>query len=373
MNTTPKFFKNQWGDLQGKLDVAVWSQVRDAWDAKQYLQAFHKLLDYVNVELRANFGDASQTQFTIPHGSVIVTIKITGDTIAITCPLVDITNAVRIPVLRRMAELNFSPLNLAQVKLTGNQLAFNYTAALDTCEPYKMYYVLREICQTADRYDDELIEKFKATTLQEPKVKRPSPAQIDSVWNSVLEIIQETNSYIQYFNGNNWQGSSLDMLILACKRIDLCTQVQGYTKSELEQMLGTLQDGKISTHERIQSGQKFFQQLQAAGKEAFQKNLYETVVFVPEKSRVNGEQVKNIVKGYHEQAVKYNNDKNYIGSCIESLYCYYDLFYKNSMDHAINDLLLEALGNAAGKSWQDSSPVLIAGLQTIVNTNYSNN
>lgn len=373
MNTTPKFFKNQWGDLQGKLNSAVWTQVRDAWDQKNYLAAFHKLLDYINSDLRTKFGDSSQTLFVVPHGSVVVTIKITGDTIAVTCPLADITNAVRIPVLRRIAELNFSPLVLAQVKLMGNQLVFNYSATLDTCEPYKMYYVLREICQTADRYDDELIEKFKAANLQEPKIKKPSPEQIDVVWNSVLEIIQETNTYIQYFNGNNWYGSSLDILMLACKRIDLCAQIQGFTKTELERIIATLGDTKINTHDRILAGQKFLQQIQASGKEAFQKNLYEAEVFVPEKARINGEQVKNIVKGYHEQVVKFHNDKNHIGSCIESLYCYYDLFYKNSMDHAINALLLEALGNAAGKTWQDASPVLMAGLQTIVNTNYSNN
>lgn len=373
MNSTPKFFKNQWGDLQGKLDAGIWPQVRDAWDSKQYLNAFHKLLDYTNGELRTKFGDASQTQFVVPHGSVVVTIKITGETVNITCPLVDITNATRVPLLRRIAELNFSPLNLAQVKLTGNQLTFNYTATLDTCEPYKMYYVLREICQTADRYDDEFIEKFKATNLQPPKIKKPASDQLDLAWNSVLEIIHETNAYVQYFNGNNWYGSSLDMLVLACKRIDLCTQVQGYTKNELEQTIGMLGDGKLSTQERIQNCQKFLQKIETAGKEAFQKNLYESEVFVPEKTRTNGEQVKNIVKGVYEQVVKFHNDKNYIGSCIESFYCYYDLFYKNSMDHSVNNVLLEALGNASGKTWQDASPVLMAGLQTIVNTNYSSN
>src|SRR5690606_36270391 len=109
------------------------------------------------------------------------------------------------------------------------------------------------------------------------------------------------------------------------------------------------------------------------GKEAFLKNLYQSEVFIPEKWRTNGEQVKSNIQNAVNNVQKYHNDKNYIGSVIESLYCIYDLFYKNNMDDAVNNILIGALTNSSGKSWEESSGILMTGLQTISNTDFKAN
>lgn len=371
MNTTPKFFPNLWGDLQGNLDTSIWTRVTEAWQGKHYQDSFYTLLDYINPSLRATFGNSTQTEFNIPHGSVVVNISIKNDAVEVNCPLVDISEATRIPLLRKVTELNFYPLCLAQIKLTSNQLSFHYSGTLDTCEPYKTYYVLKEICQTADRYDDEFREKFKAKNLVEPRVKYFSAEEVSKAWAQTNEIITETLAYVAYFDAQRWFGSSLDFLVIALKRIDLCVQVQGFLKNELERVLGDLGNGNLNVTERLQTGKKFLQQLQAMGQEAFSRNLYQAETFVPEKWRTNGEQVKGSIQNALGHVQKFHTDKNYIGSCIESLFCIYDLFFKNNMDHAVNNILIGALTNAAGKSWQESSEILLNGLQTIANTQFT--
>src|SRR3954463_9141760 len=100
MTTTPKFYVNLWGDLQGNLNTAAWGASMDAWNARNYQDSFFKLLDYINPSLRSKYGNAAQTTFEVPHGSVLVSIVLKNNNIEITCPFVDITEAVRVPLLR---------------------------------------------------------------------------------------------------------------------------------------------------------------------------------------------------------------------------------------------------------------------------------
>lgn len=373
MNNSPKFFVNLWGDLQGNLDSSSWKRVTQAWQERRYEDTFFTLLDYINPSLRNTYGDPTQTQFKVPHGSVVVDLAMKNGMIEINCPLVDIAEATRIPLMRKVAELNFYPLALAQIRLTSNHLTFHYSTTLDTCEPFKIYYVLKEICVTADRYDDEFREKFKAKNLVEPKVKYLSAGETEKAWNSVSEIINETFAYQAYFDSQRWYGSTLDFMVLALKRIDLCAQVQGFLKNEIERVIGELNNGNLNINERIQKGRALLQQIQQMGHDNFARNVYRSEVFIPEKWRTNGEQVKSSIKNAYAQVEKFHNERNYIGSCIESLYCIYDLFFKNNMDNAVNNILIGALTNASEKTWEESSGILYTGLQTIMNTTFTTN
>jgi hypothetical protein len=368
MQSTPKFYKNLWGDLQGNLTASFWATTMKAWQEGRFQDSFYSLLDYINPSLRNTYGNPTQTEFLVPHGSVVVSIKVNNGVLDVSCPLVDISSATRIPLLRRVAELNFYPLVLAQIKLaSSHQLSFHYSSTLNTSEPFKTYYVLKEICLTADRYDDEFREKFKAKSLVEPKVKYFSPAQTDLAWAQVNEIINETFQFITWCDAQRWFGSSLDFTVIGLKRISFCSQLQGFLKSEIDRIIADITNPQINFNERLQNGRNFLAQIQSAGKESFVKNLYLAEVFVPEKWSMNVEQVKKSIETAVVTINKSYQERNYIGGSIQALYCIYDLFNKNNMDHATNTILVNALSAASGKSWQESSGILLGGLQTIQN------
>ena len=370
MNTTPQFYSNLWGDLQGNIDTATWTKVQNHWQNGQYLDTFYTLLDYINPALRKTFGNSTQTQFKVPHGSVVVDIQVSNNKIDINCPMVDISSATKVPLLRKAAEINFYPLNLAQLKLNNNQLSYSFSSTLDTCEPYKIYYVLKEICTSADRYDDEFSDKFKAKSIVEPKIEIPPAADLDKAWENTVKIIDETFQFIEYFDSQRWQGSSMDFVVIALKRIDLCTQVQGFLKTELERAISDTANNQVNFNDRLVKGKAFLQGIKDAGKDAFIKNVYKAETFIPEKWRTSGDQVKENIKGAIDQTQKYHNDRNFIASVIESLYLIYDLFYKNNMDNKVNDILKKALADAGGKSWEEASPILLGGLTTIQSTQF---
>ena len=97
------------------------------------------------------------------------------------------------------------------------------------------------------------------------------------------------------------------------------------------------------------------------------------IQYYPDVYKTNAEQVKNSIQNALTQTQKYHSENNYIASCIESLYCIYDLFYKNNMDHAINEILFNALTNASGKTWQEASGILLGGLQSVSNSSFNLN
>ena len=94
------------------------------------MQSFYALLDYVNDEFREKYGNAKGTEFNIPHGSIVVNIKIEDDRLLIHAPFLSLPEKNRIPLLRQVAGLNFNAMDLAQVELKKDRLAFEYTCPL---------------------------------------------------------------------------------------------------------------------------------------------------------------------------------------------------------------------------------------------------
>ena len=96
-----------------------------------------------------------ETNFIFPHGSIIVNIKLDEEKLSITAPFVALPEKGRIPLLRQVAGLNFNAMDLATIYLRDNRLSFEYSCPIQLINPYKIYYILQEICCTGDKYDDE--------------------------------------------------------------------------------------------------------------------------------------------------------------------------------------------------------------------------
>jgi hypothetical protein len=361
MTETITFYKNLHGDLQGSLDSPKWEVVMNEWQKNNYVQSFYSILDYVNPEIRKTFGNASLTEFSIPHGSVIVNISITNSEMLITCPFMNISEAIKLPLLRRVTELNFHPLVLAQIRLKEDKLEFHFSSALQLAEPFKIYEVLREICRYADWYDDEFREKFKAKNLVEPKVTYLPDTESEKAWQQTNSIADETLSIVQYFESQRWYGYASDYLVIGLKRIDLLLQTQGFLKNELE----TAIENTHSASGGLDKGKDFFSKLKKGGKDALAKNLYQAVTFIPEKWRTNLHHIQQGTEGTISSAEYHHKNLNYIASCNVMHFYIYDLFYKNNLDAHVNETLLQGLAEASGKTWKDASSALLNALKKL--------
>lgn len=130
MKQTLTFNLSTIASTESKIKVDYFDTSVEAFDNGEYLQSFYALLDYVNDEFREKYGNAKGTEFNIPHGSIVVNIKIENDWLLIHAPFLSLPEKNRIPLLRQVAGLNFNAMDLAQVELKKDRLAFEYTCPL---------------------------------------------------------------------------------------------------------------------------------------------------------------------------------------------------------------------------------------------------
>lgn len=367
MNTTPKFHPTLWGHLQSNMDVSYWPVATDAWNQGRYLDSFFAVLDYINPSLRKTFGNAAQNEYAIPHGSVIVKIAIKGESVEVNSDFVNITDALRIPLLRKVAELNFYPLGLSQIRKQGDNLNFHYTCTLDTCEPFKIYYVLKEICKTADQYDDDFREKFKTKNLVEPKIIPCTQDESERAWTITQEIIDDTLNFANYFDSQRWYNQTFDILGIGLKRIEYAVRPQGFIKNEIERVIGEMANQNLGVIDRNKYARDLLGQLKQMPKDQLAKSLYKTEIFVPEKWNLSLENVQRNLDGFSANAQKYLNEHNHIMAVMECLFAFYNLFYNNYVEKRVSDEIGASLAAASGKNWNEAAPILVQSIMNVKN------
>ena len=77
----------------------VYEQSIDLYDEGKHIEAFHRLLDYLNDEIRTKYGNEQGTEFHIPHGSIVLDIYIHDDSIHIEADFLNIPEKRRVAML----------------------------------------------------------------------------------------------------------------------------------------------------------------------------------------------------------------------------------------------------------------------------------
>ena len=108
MKQTLSFHSPIIASTQSKVDVEAFEKSTDAFEKGEHLQSFYLLLDYIDPELRSKFGNAEGTEFAVPHGSIMVYLRLEGDQLNITAPFLLLPEKGRIPLLRQVAALNLT-------------------------------------------------------------------------------------------------------------------------------------------------------------------------------------------------------------------------------------------------------------------------
>ena len=170
MKQTPIFVAPVLGSTQSKVNTELLEQSVERYGEGKHLEAFHLLLDHLNPEFRAKYGNADGTEFSIPHGSILVNIRIAGGQMHISADFLEIPEKGRVAMLRQVADLNINRLMLPRFRKEGDLLKMEYECPMAQSHPHKLYFVLRNICHVGDRYDDEFCSKFGAKRTYEPRI-----------------------------------------------------------------------------------------------------------------------------------------------------------------------------------------------------------
>ncbi len=344
-----------------------WDEAVAYYNNEQYDKVVPTIIEYINKDFTSKY--KTETGYTIPHGSVIVNVVLTDTDFKVACPFVNIANAKKVPLMRKLAELRLNPLDLTNITLKDDNAVFEYACPLELCEPYKIYSVLKEICLFADRYDDEFIEKFDATHMQEPKIEPMSPATKEEAYTKVQQLIDENVGRLDYYISKRNGRGAWCTLNITLKQLEFYAQPQGYLRTEIENAIDLIYNRDMNFQDLLLKSKENLLKIRNYDKEKFFESLYNIEVFVPYKYSGKKENIRDNWSDSYDTIKEMMNESSYEAAGTEMLSLFYNLFYYNLVNKEISKPITDAMALASGKNWGEAAQELFKGMQSVMEDN----
>ncbi len=254
-----------------------WTDADNLYKEKKYQESIDAFFDYLRDEAADNVKlERNGTQFTfqIYQGSKMVRGNGDAGHLRAEVSLAKMPQP-SVPVMRRLLEQNFS-LYYSRYSLDGERLCMRFDSDIETANPNKLYYALKELATKADKQDDLLVQDFSSLqALDTEHVAEIPEAEKETKFAFMQKWISETLQYIQTLDAEKFSGGIAYLLLTLAFRIDYLVSPEGTLQAELEKIpiLYFTKDEKPAT-EKNEAMIAAFQKLQAGTKEYFFKHLF---------------------------------------------------------------------------------------------------
>lgn len=371
MKQTLTFNASTIGSTASKINVDAFDESVDAYDNKNYQLSFHKLLDYINPELRSKYGNSEGTEFSIPHGSIIVNIKIDADQLKVTAPFLSLPEKNRVSLLRQTAGLNFNHIDLAQIELKDEKLQFEYSCPMALVNPYKLYYVFREICITGDKYDDEFSTKFGAERIYEPKVTPYDASSVNTIYDVIQQSCKECTDGLAHYESERKYGYAWNVVACTVLKVLYYAHPQGQLLNDLNKCVVDLDRQDIPLNEVVNIGKKLVERLQGMSKEELAEDLYYVETFVSEKRRSSLKNIQENFKETFDKVSTYIAQEDYMATTVMITYQFYNMYFYNDVQDDVNNVVADAMTRSSAQQWHIAGPILYDAMKKIMEGNLS--
>ncbi|WP_394749772.1 type III secretion system chaperone family protein [Spongiimicrobium salis] len=348
-NVLPKFQRPLKSTHEPMTNVVHWDKAMDAYDNKAYRTALIETINYMNPTLLSGIDTSGNISIVQSQGSAEIQVDISDTTFSVKAPFLKVTDATnKVALFRKITEVNFNPLTLAQIHLKEDTLWFGYDTPISMCQPYKVYDVLREICVYADDYDDEFVEKYKADFFKESGATPLTNEESEKVWQQIDSIRNEYKAYSAFFKEKRWDAFQWDIIVISILKIVNMPYVHGTLRTDIQEYVHNMFNGNIDFNHRIDKGTNFMQKLCAKSKEDIMKDIYHAEAFISLKWRSSVKILQDDAKNRENTVNKYLNDGDNFSLCYFLQYSFlYTLYNYNVEDvhqNAIYDVLEEVSG-----------------------------
>lgn len=346
-----------------------WYESVKDFDNGNYKSSFLNLLRYVNNTIQIPEVLQDEVELNLPHGSVIVNIKLNSKNYEISAPFLRLPEGPNgLGIMRQIAELNFSYLVLGQIFLKGNDFYFEYKDNTENCEPFKLYSVLEEICFCADFYDDVFIDKFKTSYVVQPDLTIFTNEEKEIANRKFNEIIKEGLGFVDYFESKRYYGLASDMLETIFLKIDYVIAPQGILGARLIEYKNLLYTND-ALQTVVANTKSKLQELLTFDKQKFNESLFHPKFLVPIKKRGELPYIQEFMSKTFETMTASFGNKSYMDVTIAALFLIYDLFYKNAIPNEVTTHFESALEKAGSKDWKTSAEILYNSINKIMSLN----
>lgn len=340
--------------------VSYWDEAIDAFDEKDYKKTVIAIINYMNSNLLENVDTSGDFEIIQMQGSAEIHVKVTEKNFSIKAPFLKITDKTnKIALLRKVAEVNFSPLRLAQIRQHDNQLWFEYEMPIELSQPNKVYDIIRNVAVYADDYDDMFINDYKAEFIKKPAYKELSNIEKEQVWKQITDIFTDYKNYTELFKEKRWDDFMWDNIVINLLKISNMPYVHGELRSDLIKNISRTFNGDLDFNFRVDKGVNYMKKLMALSKEEIMSNIYHTEQFISLRWRSSQQAVTDRLKNNLERVQKYEKDESYFNVSYYIQFVFLKLIYDYNLDEVHKNAIYDVLEEVSGLEPNEAAPKLI--------------
>ncbi len=339
--------------------VEHWDTAVDAFDEKDFKKSILEVLNYINPILLEGKSTDGTVEIVQMQGSAEVHVKITDNIFSVKAPFLKITDQTnKIALLRKVAEVNFSPLSLAQIQLENDELWFEYEMPIELSQPHKVYDILRNVSIYADDYDDMFIDKYKAAFYKEPKYTPLSASEKEEVWSQITAIFKDYKDYTQFFKDKRWDDFQWDNLAISMLKISNMPYVHGKLRSDLIEYIGNLFNSDLDFNFRVDKGVNFMKKLTEKSKEEILKDIYHAEQFISLRWRSSAQIITDRLKHNLERVQNYEKEESNFNLSYYLQFNLLKLIYDYTLEDHYKKAIEDVLEEVSGVCPNDAAPKL---------------
>jgi hypothetical protein len=142
-----------------------------------------------------------------------------------------------VPVMRRLLEMNFT-LYYTRYALHGDNLVMLFDSSIETANPSKLYYGLKELATKADKQDDLLVQDFASLiTIDTEHIQEIPKSEKEIKFRYFKKWIRETLDLVNSVEADKFSGGIAYLLLALAYRIDFLIVPEGKLLLALEKIV----------------------------------------------------------------------------------------------------------------------------------------
>ena len=217
-----------------------WTEADNLFKERKYIDSINAFFDYLKDDETHNVkfsGNQERADFELFQGSKVVRGKIEDGTLTAEVKLAKMSQP-SVPVMRRLLEMNFG-LYYSRYALNNDELCMRFDTNIETANPSKLYYGLKELAIKSDKQDDLLVQDFSfLEPVDKDHVDEIPEAEKQVKYEAIQSWITETLDKIASVDADKFSGGICYLLLALVYRIDFLIAPEGQVLNELEKISG---------------------------------------------------------------------------------------------------------------------------------------
>lgn len=342
-----------------ELDFELFEQSIQLAEQGRHLESLVKVLEHLFPG--RTIPNLATGPFTFTQGSSFVSVRIEGDDIVASVPLVRLpSGGSAIAAMRFILSRISATGQLYQPVLRGDDVALEWRDHLSRFHPMKAIEVLRKMPREADDSDDYLCGQFQASALERAPIQDldgAEAARAESIWrqhwDDVDELLKECRRKRSMWFLN-------ELTAFALNRVGFALPLTGFVGAKLDEAGSVFNDCNEDAMKREAALGKCVKEMKAVTAEALLKSLgHAEYAISPVRAGTPGLIYEYFGDGrYMDTLGELRKGQNAMDAVLGIVGTYNFLLARYAWPQPIELEMKRGLALAAGKPWREAASAL---------------